>query len=150
MGFKAYQLVYYKGKLGETISQPTPDQTIMLRTTPYDPATMIEVLISEIREPLDYLFQTVGDYTPEGLGKLVERIGMDHDSTTAILLVNHCMEKGLNLSHCWAKIRFYLHDVLRTNNPQCDRENIYTDTIQQLCDSVTYYARCVYDNRNKA
>jgi len=43
MEFKAYQLVYYKGKLSETISQPTPENTIMLRTTPNDPGIMIEV-----------------------------------------------------------------------------------------------------------
>jgi hypothetical protein len=148
MEFRAYQLVYYKGKLGETISRPTPDNTIMLRTTPYDPETMIEVSLSDIREPLDYLFQTVGDYTPAGLGKLIERVGMDHDSTTALLLVDHCLKQHLNLSHCWAKIRFFIHDVLRSGNPEWDREQVYTDTIQQLCDSVALFAKVIYDDNN--
>jgi len=148
MVFRAYQLVYYKGKLGETISQPTPNKTIMLRTTPYDSATMIEVSLSDIREPLDYLFQIVIAYTPAGLSKLIERVGMDHNSTTALLLVNHCLDLKLNLSHCWGKIRFYIHDVLRSGNPEWDREQVYTETIQQLCDGVALFAKVFHDNRN--
>lgn len=144
MGFKAYDLVYYKGALKEAISNPTSDQTIMIRTKD-DPATMIEVPLLDIREPLDYLSQTCPDYTPAGLGKLIERVGMDHDSTTALLLIDHCLKHKFNLSHCWGKIRFYIHDVLRSGNPEWDREQVYTETIQQLCDSVALFAKVFYE-----
>lgn len=147
MGFKAYDMIYYKGALKEAISNPTPEKTIMIRTKD-DPTTMIEVPLSDIREPLDYLFQSCGAYTPVGLSKLIERVGMDHNSTTALLLVDHCLRHKLNLSHCWGKIRFYIHDVLRSGNPEWDREQVYTETIQQLCDGVALFARCMYDNRN--
>lgn len=147
MPFKAYDMIYYKGTLKEAISNPTPDNTIMIRTKD-DPTTMIEVSLLDIQEPLDYLCQITAGYTPAGLGRLVERVGIDHDSTTALLLVGYCLRSELNLSHCWGNVRFYIHDVLRNGNPEWNREQVYTDTIQQLCDSIALFEKVFYDDSN--
>lgn len=148
MEFKPYELAYYQGRVVECISFPTPSNTIMIRKTPGDPTSMIEIDLKNLKSIVDYLIDLADCVTSEGMGKLVESIGIDHDTTMALLFVNYCLNNKLNLSHCWVNIRFYIHDVLRKGNPEWDREQIYIDSIQQLCDSVALYARCIYDNRN--
>ena len=113
-----------------------------------DPTTMIEVKVDDVHEALPYLKNVAEHLTPEGLGKLIEGVGIDHDATLALVLIQYCLVKGLNLSYCWDDIRHYIHDVLRRGNKEWERETVYTYTIQQLCDSVALYVRCIYDNDN--
>jgi hypothetical protein len=138
MEFKENQRVYYQGRLSTVIGPLTPEGTVLLSV--YKGGRR-RVPVQDVREPLDYLSQTAGDYTPVGLGRLIERAGMDHGSLIAIRLVGYCLEKGLNLCYCWANIRFYIHDIFRQGKPEWCRETVYTNTIQELCDAVNLIAR---------
>ncbi len=148
--FRPYQPAFYAGKIVQVISWPTPDHTIMIRKTPGDPTTMIEIPAGKLRNLLVALLGDVGIRTvqPDGLAILVERLGIDESPEIALLFVHVCIEAKAkaNLSQSWGNIKHYLHDVQRRRNPDASREEILHYTIAQLCDAVSIFVRRYYGN----
>ena len=77
--FRPYQPAFYAGKIVQVISWPSPDHTIMIRKTPGDPTTMIEVKANKLKSMVAELLGSLGleNPPPAGLALLIERLGID-------------------------------------------------------------------------
>ncbi len=146
--FRPYQPAFYAGKIVQVISYPTPGHTIMIRKTPGDPTTMIEVDAIKLKSMVAELLGSLGlDHVPPaGLSLLIERLGIDESPEIALLFARACIEAEVDLSQSWGHIKHYLHDVQRRRNPDSPREGILGYTIVQLCDAVATFVKVYYDN----